>query len=366
MNTLRCLALAPFAFTLISAQAADAPAASVLPAPPAAAPAAMKPAAEVAITLGNPRGIAVGKDGTIYVGDIGNSAVYKLTPEGKISLLAGGASSTSTGDGVGKDAGFATPTGLAVDKDGNVYVADGDNNTIRKITPAGKVTTLAGKAGESGTADGKGDVARFTGATAVAVDKDGNVFVADTHNGSIRKVAPDGMVTTLSGKPAAAKPADAKDTAVHLSAPRAVAIDANGTLYVADEDLGIVCKVAMDGTLTVVAGDPAATTGSKDGVGAKAVITGPRGLAVDAKGNLYVADTDENIIRKITPEGTVTTLAGKMGESSLVDGMGTAAQFAGPRGLAADKDGNVYVADSDNAAIRKIAPDGTVTTVGKK
>jgi sugar lactone lactonase YvrE len=113
----------------------------------------------------------------------------------------------------------------------------------------------------------------------------------------------------------------------------------------------------------VIAGDPAATTGSHDGVGAKAVIQTPRGLAVDTKGNLYAADTDEGIIRKITPDGTVTTLAGKLNDAGLADGKGAEAQFAGPRGLAMDKDGNIYVADSDNAAIRKITPDGTVTTV---
>ncbi len=361
MTTLRCFALASFSFTVAVAYAADAPAA--LPAPPPMAPASVaKPAPEPTIELSNPRGIAVDKNGVVYIGDIGNGAVYKLTPDGKIALLAGGASASSSVDGVGKEAGFSTPTGLAVDKDGNVYVADGDNNTIRKITPSGKVTTLAGKAGDSGPADGKGDAARFTGATAVAVDKDGNVYVADTHNGSIRKITPDGVVTTLGAKPAP-KPTDAKDTAVHLSAPRAITLDSAGVIYVADEDLGIVCKVAADGAVTVIAGDPASTSGSKDGVGTKATISAPRGLVVDSKGNLYVASTDEAIIRKITPDGTVTTLAGKSGDGGLVDGKGAAAHFSGPRGLAADKDGNIYVADSENAAIRKVAPDGTVTTL---
>lgn len=368
MTTPRCFALVLFALTLDAAQAAQSAAATALPTPPPSAAPAAKAVAESPISLSNPRGIAVGSDGVVYVGDIGTGAVYKLATDGKLTLLAGSSEKSSTADGTGKDAGFSSPTGLAVDKDGNVYVADGDNNTIRKITPAGKVTTLAGKAGDSGTADGKGDVARFTGATGVAVDKNGNVFVADTHNGSIRKITPEGTVTTLEAKATVAKPAEtktteAKDIAPKLSAPRAITIDSAGVLYVADEDLGMVFKVAADGALTVIAGDSSATTGSKDGVGTKAVITGPRGLTVDAKGNLYVADTDEGIIRKITPDGTVTTLAGKTGDAGDKDGKGAAAQFAGPRGLAADKDGNVYVADSDNAAIRKIAPDGTVTTL---
>src|SRR5262249_1844413 len=126
-----------------------------------------------------------------------------------------------------------------------------------------------------------------------------------------------------------------------------------------------ISKVAQDGTLTLIAGNSTDNAASKDGVGAKAVIVGPRGLAVDAKGNLYAADTDEGLIRKITPDGTVTTLAGKPNNQGLADGKGPAAQFGGPRGLAVDKDGNVYVADSDNGVIRKIAPDGTVTTLGK-
>lgn len=326
---------------------------------PSSAATSSAPATPSAITLSNPRGLAIGKDGVIYVGDINDGKVYRLTPDGKISLLAGG-STQSAADGLGKDAGFATPTGLAVDKDGNVYVADGDNNLIRKITPAGKVTTLAGSANSSDAADGKGAAAHFNGATAVAVDKDGNVFVADTHNGVVRKITPDGTVTTVT------KPATSPASEIHLSSPRAIALDDKGTLYVADEEQGIVCKVAADGKLTLVAGNPAATTASSDGSGAKAVLLTPRGLAVDAKGNLYVADTDEGLIRKITPDGTVTTIAGKPGATGFVDGKGAVAEFGGPRGLAVDKDGNIYVADSDNSVIRKITPDGTVTTVELK
>ncbi len=357
MNIRPIFLFASFAFSFSVAQAADAPSTSVLPAPPPPAPlpkvSVVKAPAEPVIILDNPRGIAVDKDGAIYIGDIGNAAVYKMTPAGKISLFAGASGKSNSADGVGQNAGFASPTGLAVDKDGNVYVADNDNNAIRKITPAGVVTTIAGKSGEAGGTDGKGVAARFSDSTGVAIDQNGNIFVADNHNAAVRKITPDGTVTTVAGQAAAGDQANGNTNAIKLNSARAITINRAGVIYVADEDLGIICKVESNSLLAIFAGSPNALTGSLDGVGAKAVIKTPRGLAADANGNLYVADTEEDIIRKITPDGTVTTLAGKINESGLIDGQGAAARFNGPRGLAVDKDGNVYVADSDNATIRK-------------
>jgi len=326
-------------------QAADAP-------PPAPAP---KTVSDKPIAIANPRGLAIDKDGHLYVGDVSDGAIYKIDQQGRGVKLG--------------SIDIATPTGVAVDKDGNVYVADADSNTIRKIAADGKVTTLAGKDGAMGDTDGPAATARFNGATSLVLDAKGNIIVADTHNNLVRKISVDGVVSTLAGKSGTdeAKSVDGKGAVVRFGAPRAIAIDDKGVIYIADEMFGTVRKIMPDGTTTTLAGEATVTgSTSKDGIGAKAIISAPRGIAVDSKGNVYVADTDSNAIRKITPDGTVTTLAGKIGETGTADGKGDIARFSGPRGLAVDKDGNVFVADSDNGAIRKITPDGVVTTIGAK
>jgi sugar lactone lactonase YvrE len=332
----------------LAALAADAP-------PPAPAP-AVSP--DKLLALPNPRGLAMDKDGNLYVGDVSDGAVYKMNQKGEGAALGTTGANAPT---------IGTPTGVAVDKDGNVYVADADSNTIRKISPDGKVTTLAGQDGQSGSTDGPGATARFNGATALAVDLKGNIIVADTHNNLVRKITPDGVVSTLGGKPGTdeAKTVNGKGSEVRFGQPRGVAIDAAGNIYIADELFGTVRKIAPDGTTTTLAGDATASGAtSKDGIGTRAVIATPRGIAVDRLGNVYVADTDSSAIRKISPDGAVSTVAGKIGEAGFTDGQGDAARFSGPRGIVVDWDGNLYVADSDNGAIRKITQSRIVTTIG--
>ncbi|MCH1463187.1 MAG: hypothetical protein L7U46_04820, partial [Candidatus Nanopelagicales bacterium] len=222
------------------------------------------------------------------------------SPVGTVTTFAGGAQGSA--DGTGADARFNSPPGVAVDGGGNVYVADYNNHTIRKITPAGVVTTLAGTAGSSGSADGTGADARFYYPWGVAVDGDGNVYVADENNHAIRKITPAGVVTTLAGT--------------------------------------------------------AESSGSTDGTGADARFNRPHGVAVDGDGNVYVADGVNHTIRKITPAGVVTTLAGAARQNGFSDGRGPLARFNYPQGVAVDGDGNVYVADYNNHAIRKVTPAG--------
>jgi IPT/TIG domain/NHL repeat/GYF domain 2 len=305
-----------------------------------------------------PSGVAVDGSGNVYVAD--TNTIRKITPTGVVTTLAGTAGASGSADGTGSAARFASPVGVAVDGSGNVYVADFYNNTIRKITPAGVVTTLAGTAGTSGSTDGTGSAARFRIPYGVAVDSSGNVYVADTYNQTIRKITPAGVVTTLAGTAGSWGSVDGTGSAARFASPVGVAVDGSGNVYVADSGNHTIRKITPAGVVTTLAGT-AGSVGSADGTGSAAQFNFPRGVAVDGSGNVYVADT--NTIRKITPAGVVTTLAGTAGTSGSADGTGSAARFYSPRGVAVDGSGNVYVADTFNSTIRKITPAGVVTTL---
>ncbi|HUP60473.1 MAG TPA: NHL repeat-containing protein [Thermoanaerobaculia bacterium] len=304
-----------------------------------------------------PTGVATDSSSNVYVAD--NNTIRKITPTGAVTTLAGLAAAFGSADGTGTAARFDDPRGVAIDSGGNVYVADTRNYTIRKITPAGAVTTMAGLAGIHGSADGTGSAASFRSPIGVATDSSGNVYVSETS--AIRKITPAGAVTTLAGDPANQGFADGTGSAARFFWPSGVAIDGGGNVYVADKDNHAIRKVTTTGAVTTLAGDPG-NQGSADGTGSAARFAYPHGVATDSSGNLYVADTRNNTIRKITPAGQVTTLAGLAGIGGNADGTGSAAQFGFPTGVATDTNGNIYVADY--RSIRKVTPEGVVTTLG--
>ena len=283
-----------------------------------------------------------------------------ISPGYTFITLAGSASSGSQ-DGVGSAAGFNFETGAASDKAGNVYVADTYNSTIRKISPDGVVTTVAGSAGTPGSANGVGSAARFLWPNGVAVEEGGTVYVADTYNNTIRKITPARSVSTLAGAAGIAGFADGAGGAARFSQPGAVAVDSNGVLYVADGGNNSIRRIMPGGVVGTLAGWTNA--GYADGVGTNALLNGPAGVAVDGMGNVFVADTGNNTIRKIATSGVVSTLAGLAGTAGHADGVGTNARFNGPAGIAVDAAGNVFVADTYNYTIRRVASDGTVTTI---
>ena len=277
--------------------------------------------------------------------------------------FAGTAGQLGSADGAGSAARFFGPNAVAVGSDGTVYVADSDNHTIRKITPAGITTTLAGSHGASGTADGTGAAARFYIPLGVAVDGPGNVYVADTDNHTIRKITPAGVVTTLAGSPGLAGSADGTGAAARFNQPGGVAVDGSANIYVADTYNYTIRKITPGGVVTTLAGSPN-VLGAADGTGSAAQFNLPGAVAANSTGTLYVADTYNSTIRKITPGGVVTTLAGSAGIFGASDGTGASALFMFPTGLAVDGNGFVYVADTSNANIRKITAAGLVTTIG--
>jgi len=309
----------------------------------------------------NPSGVAVDSAGNVYVADTENETIRKITPGGAVTTLAGSAGKVGHANGPGSAARFDTPRGVAVDSAGHVYVADTDNRSIRKITPGGEVTTLAGSAGEWGNADGIGNAARFWSPYGVAVDGAGHVYVADTGNSAIRKITPGGAVTTLAG-PAVWGSGHGSGSSAEVFRPYGVAVDGVGHVYVAGSRNQTIRKITPGGAVTTLAG-AAWISGSTDGIGSAARFLNPSGVAVDSAGHLYVADTGNQNIRKITPGGAVTTLAGVARNSGSDDGPGSAARFHDPYGVALDSVGNVYVADTGNSTIRKITPGGVVTTL---
>lgn len=246
--------------------------------------------------------------------------------------------------------------GIAADAAGNLYVADMMAHTIRKVTPQGVVSTFAGS-GSAGSADGTGTAASFNNPDSIAVDGNGNVYVADTGNNMIRKISSTGVVTTLAGSTTQGS-VDGTGTAARFRGPSGVATDASGNVYVADGDNNMIRKITPAGVVTTVAGST--TSGSVDGTGASASFNFPRGIAVDSAGNLLVADSWNSMVRKITPAGVVTTLAGSTTQGTA-DGTGALARFSHPQGIVLDSNGNAYVTDNDR--VRKITPAGEVSTL---
>jgi hypothetical protein len=283
-----------------------------------------------------------------------NAALNVILPPYTFGTLAGGLPGTN--DGTGTAAQFKTPHGITVDQSGAIYVADLVGQSIRKVTPSGVVTTLL-------NIPCRGSCSWPTsGPWGVAVDAATNVLVADTANNVILRIAPDGTVSQIAGMAGSLGETDGIGSAARFARPAAVAPDNQGNLYVADWTSSVACRIRRitpDGMVSTLAGSP----GYQDGVGAKAAFLNPCGLGTDGAGNVFVMDEGNNCIRKVTPNGKVTTFAGSTVAGSQ-DGVGAAARFQFPHGGAIDGAGNIYVADYGNATIRKVAPDGSVMTIG--
>ena len=296
-----------------------------------------------------PHGIAADSSNNLYVADTYNSTIRKITPDGQVATLAGQPGSPGNADGAGGQ--FYLPYGVAVDSAGTLYVTDSGNNTVRKITPAGVVSTLAGLAGNPGSANGTNSAARFFFPKGIAVDALGNVFVTDQANQTIRQITPAGVVSTLAGLAGNWGSADGTNDSARFSSPSGLALDTFGNLLVADTGNHTIRQVTPAGIVTTVAG-LAENAGSADGTNRDARFFYPEGVAMDASANVFVADTWNNTIREIT-QGRVFTLAGLAGTSGTNDGTASAARFSSPTGLAAAPGGAIYVSDTSNSSIRQ-------------
>jgi sugar lactone lactonase YvrE len=293
--------------------------------------------------------LTIDTQGNLYVADQYTHRIRKVTPGGFVTTVAGN-SLGGTIDAIGTLASFNFPTGVTVDATGTIYVADNYNHRIRKIALNGQVTTLAGS-GTAGFKDGTGPAAVFQNPQGITVDIHGNLYVSDTFNNRIRKVTPDGIVTTLAGSGNLAF-ADGSGTLASFAYPAGILMDNNANLlYLADTYTRRVRRIDMNGVVSTFAGNGVATFA--DGTGTSASFNVPLGIAMDTQGKIYVTERENNRLRQITPNRVVSTLAGN-GGTTFAEGIGTAATFNSPFGVAVDAYGNLYVTDGANYRIRKI------------
>ena len=317
--------------------------------------------------LNAPSGVAVDTLGNFYIVDTYNLRIRKVTPDGTITTVAGSGFEGYSGDGgPAIDATFDLLTGVAADASGNVFIADSLNERIRKVTSDGVISTFVG----NGFFRFDGDAGPATSASlnfpaGVALNTSGDMFIADTFNQRIREVTADGIIHTAAGNGTAEYSGDGgRATNAGLFLPFAVSVDASGDFIIGDTNNNRIRKVTTTGIIDTAAGDGFRGYSGDGGPAKSAQINNPVGTAVDASGNLFIADTDNNRIRKVTPLGIISTVAGTGKAGYSGDGAAAAsAELYFPTGVAVDAGGDLFIADSGNSVIRKVTPDGTIATV---
>ena len=318
-------------------------------------------------SFNHPQDVAVDSSKNIYIADTLNAYVRKITTDGNVNFIAGDGSIGYSGDGAAATlAGLIEPFSVAVDSSGNVYIDERADGRIRKIDSKGNISTIVGngKLGFGGDG-GSGASAQFYLPMGVAVDTSGNVYIADTQNCRVRKLASGGTVGTIAGNGGFSYSGDnGPATKAQLNAPEAVAVDSAGNFYIADTANHVVRKVAANGVISTLAGNGTAGFAGDGSAGAGAQLNSPAGVAVDSAGNVYIADTANSRIRKVAASGAIGTVAGSGTPGYGGDGgAASSAQLNNPVGVAVDGAGNLYIADTSNSAVRKVSTAGAITTV---
>ncbi len=317
-------------------------------------------------SLNEPLAVTVDASGNLFIADAGNNRILKLSANGGVTTIAGNGTAGFSGDnGPATSASLNYPSNVAVDASGNLFIADESNNRIRKVSAGGIVTTVAG----NGTAGFSGDNGPATSAALnspfdVAVDAAGNLFIADSANFRIRQVSAGGVITTVAGNGTMGFSGDGGSaTSASLYYPESVAVDTSGNLFIADAGNNRIRKVS-GGVITTVAGSATGGFSGDGGPATSASLDNPSGVAVDTSGNLFIADYVNNRIRKVSAGGVITTVAGNGTAGFSGDGgPATSASLNGPVGVSVDTSGNLFIADTFNQLIRKVSATGIITEV---
>jgi hypothetical protein len=311
--------------------------------------------------FGSPAGVAIDSAGTLYIADLGNHTIRSVSPAGVVSTLAGSPGQPGYVDGDGAQARFFQPWGIAVDAARNVYVADMTNRVIRKVTPAGEVTTLAGsQSAPPEVVDGTGAAAHFASVMDIAACPDGTFLITDMDGHVVRRMTPDGAVTTVAGLAGHFGSVDGVGSLARFAAPFGITVGPDGVAFVADSNAGVIRRIALDTTVTTLAGGHGLRD-YVDGTGGAARFLSPRGITHGPGGVLFV--TDGNAVRAVTLAGVVTTVVGAAFAAGANDGQGLAARFNFPTGIAADAAGNFFVAEGNNHTLRTIDAGLNVSTL---
>ncbi|MBS1854741.1 MAG: hypothetical protein JST11_05200 [Acidobacteria bacterium] len=326
-------------------------------------------AAASAAQLNSPSALAFDGAGNLYVADSSNQRIRVISPGGVIATALGtGATGFAVEYGNPAGAQFNTPRGVAATPSGSILVADTGNNRVRRYDPGGNIYTYAGNGNGSYYGDGlPATTASVNHPEGIVLDAAGNLYIADTVDNAVRKVTPAGVISTIAGTGLPGFSGDGGPAAkAQLNAPRAVAVDGAGNVYIADTANHRVRRIDPNGVISTIAGNGATDLLPGDAAGTASSLSSPRGLAVDAAGNVYIADTGHNRVRKLFPSGAITTIAGYDGACCYAGdgGLATAARLNQPAGLLLDAAGNLYIADSGNNAIRLLRPVGTTVSIG--
>lgn len=324
--------------------------------------------------LVTPEGLTFDSGGRLYISDCEGFRIFRLEAPGRVKLVAGvggeGYGQYSGDDGPALEAELGCPVQMAFDADGNLDFADHAGNRVREIDSNGIVTTIAGSgpaginAGSLAGDGGPAAKARLQEPTGLVVDANGNLFVADRDNERIREIAPDGTITTFAGTKAGFGGDGGPAVKAKLWDPYYMAIGPDGSLYFADNHNGRVRKVDRGGVITTIAGNGKHGSGGDGGPATKAALNEPYGLAFDAEGNLYVSQAADHVVRKIDPNGIISTVAGTgLAGFSGDGGPAVDAMLNSPAGLAVDTDGNLYIADYNNHRVRVVDPKGLIRTI---